>query len=353
MKVLFRVDASVRIGSGHLMRCLTLAKAMRRQGWQCSFVCRLHPGHLLELISSEGFAVLPLPLLPNPPTSGYGHWLGATQQQDASTLKQALTQKVDWLVIDHYGLAAEFEQLMSSHARHCLVIDDLADRAHHCDVLLDQNLLPEAGTRYHGLLPDRCIQLLGPAYALLRDEFYRQYDTKRQPHRLLVFFGGTDADNLTARTLKALKALKFPGLNVDIVIGATNPARRQIEQLCAGLPDTELHIQCNDMARLMYRAGLMLGAGGGTHWERCKCGLAGLVVTVAENQVATTRHLAQIGACIWLGQEQDISELDLTEQLRYYLSNPELLQNVAGTAAGLIPETGGVQAVIRTLQTFE
>ncbi|MDX3775247.1 UDP-2,4-diacetamido-2,4,6-trideoxy-beta-L-altropyranose hydrolase [Chromatiaceae bacterium AAb-1] len=337
MKVLFRADASIQTGSGHIMRCLTLATALRAHA-DCHFICREESGHLAEVIRQQGFSV-----------SLLNAAAPLQQQADALASLAALNTDYDLLIIDHYQLAAPYSHMMRRRCRYIMVIDDLANREHDCDILLDQNLLPDSETRYHGLLPVHCIPLTGPAYALLREEFYHSCPIQREAERILVFFGGGDADNLTSLTLQALTQLNFPGLKADIVIGAANPARQQIEALCAALPGTELHIQCNYMARLMHQAALMIGAGGSTHWERCYSGLPALVVTIADNQLASTRYLAELGACVWLGNSTDISAGQLAAQIAYYLTQPAKLKAMAQQAKQLIPADADTHRVVTTL----
>lgn len=331
MKVLFRADASVRIGSGHVMRCLTLAQELTRQGAECHFVCQQSEGNLNDVIRQQGFRLYTL--------------TGVTDElQDAVQTLAQLTQHYQLLIVDHYALAQPYCTALRQCCEHIMVIDDLANRLHDCDMLLDQNLLPLSTQRYMQLVPPHCEQLLGPGFALLRQEFY-QAPQPTLPNHILIGFGGSDEQNLTCCAIKALQLLKLERFTADIVIGANNPWRAEITQLLACLPNVQLHIQCNYMATLMYRARLMLGAGGASHWERSICGLPGLVVTVAENQQATTAYLDQLGACVWLGQAVDMSAEFFAEQLCYYLSQPTLLNDISQKAAALVPTNAGTPLV--------
>jgi UDP-2,4-diacetamido-2,4,6-trideoxy-beta-L-altropyranose hydrolase len=336
VKVLFRADASVRIGAGHVMRCLTLAHALSTQGAVCHFICRQLEGDLTQVIRQQGFELYTL-TGPQP-----------DEQQDAVQTLQRLGQTYQLLILDHYALAQSYCSRLRQRCQHIMVIDDLANRVHDCDILLDQNLFAKPEQRYQRLLPAPCLQLLGPQYALLRQEFYQQKE-HRLPQHILVGFGGSDEQNLTQLAIDAIAQLKLPRLTADIVIGANNPWRAGLEQQAACLPNVQLHIQCNTMATLMCRARLMLGAGGASHWERCICGLPGLVVTVAENQQATTAYLDQLGACVWLGQAADMSAQFFAEQLRYFLSQPALLDEISQTAASIVPATAGTVEVVRAI----
>lgn len=339
MRVLLRADASVSIGSGHIMRSLTLAKALKQQGAECEFICRQSEGNLIAWLQNQGLKVITLPADIN------------TEQDDADYSLTHLTQRYQLLVVDHYQLAETYCQRMRSHCDKILVIDDLANRRHDCDMLLDQNLLPEADNRYQYLLPIHCQQLLGPRYALLRDEFYLGSKHIRPGH-ILIGFGGSDEHNLTKLALDAINKLKPMKITADIVIGANNPWRAALEQQIACLPNVQLHVQSNHMATLMRRARLMLGAGGATHWERCICGLPGLVVTVAENQQATTAYLNELGACVWLGQAAEMSAEFFAEQLCYYLSQPALLDEIGLRAKNLVPDNAGTPLVIEHIMAI-
>lgn len=334
MTILFRVDASIQIGSGHVMRCLTLAQALTAQGAECHFVSCQTDGDLNDLIRQQGFHLFTLagPV--------------ADEIEDAALTLALLTQSYQLLIVDHYALAREYCSALRQRCQHIMVIDDLADRVHDCDILLDQNLLPQLEQRYMALIPSHSVKLLGPRFALLRREFY-QAENKRESGHILIGFGGSDAQNLTALAIQALQELQLKPITADIVIGANNPWRAELEQQVACLPNVRLHVQCNYMATLMHRAQLMLGAGGASHWERCICGLPGLVVTVAENQRATTAYLDQLGACVCLGQAEAMSAEFLAEQVCTYLSQPVLLDEIAQTAASIVETDAGTPLVVQ------
>ena len=178
MKIVFRTDASIQIGTGHVMRCLTLADELARHGHECRFVCREQQGHLGNLISSKGYglALLPAPVrskryIESEVSENYASWLGVPWQEDAQESLQVIEAlKADWLVVDHYALDAEWEKALAHAVGNIMVVDDLANRAHDCALLLDQNLGREQED-YDGLVTDKCERLIGPGYALLRPEF--------------------------------------------------------------------------------------------------------------------------------------------------------------------------------------
>lgn len=336
MLALIRVDASIHIGSGHLMRCLTLAKALRRAGITSHFLGRDLPGQLFALIAQAEFPLLVLP--------AKTQLTALDETVEAKESLALLQHDYHLLIVDHYQLGATYSKLMRQRCQKVMQIDDLANRQLDCDLLLDQNLFFDMAKRYQQLIPASCQSMLGPHYALLRDEFY-QTQAQHRTH-LLIGFGGSDEQNLTSRALEALMILKLSDVPADIVIGANNPWRAEVEALVSRLPNALLHVQCNYMAKLMCRARLMLGSGGSSHWERCICHLPALIVTGAENQQATTAYLDQLGACIWLGQAADMTVEGFAEQLNDYLFQSDKLQQMAKVAGALVPETAGTPAVV-------
>ena len=195
-----------------------------------------------------------------------------------------------------------------------MVIDDLA-RPHSCDLLLDQNLFEKDDDRYAGHIPPSSLRLLGPRYALLREEFVRARESLRERdghiRRLFVFFGGSDPTNETEKALHAVNLLRPMSMEVDVVLGEANPHRKELQQACASLPGTRCHVQTPHMAELMAAADLSLGAGGSATWERCFLGLPSITVVTADNQEETTSAVARTGAIRYAGRsgEADVSEL--------------------------------------------
>lgn len=284
------------------MRCLTLADGLKQRGAQIRFVNRHLPEHLRSMLVEKGHEFALLDSVQNDVVLdelAHAHWLHATQEQDAQATIQALSdQQWDWIVVDHYALDARWESELRAIAKQIMVIDDIADRQHDCDVLLDQNYYMDMQTRYEGKVPAHCRQLLGPRYALLRDEF-RKLREQIKPRagavkKILVFFGGVDADNYTGLAIQALSGLDIKGIDVDVVIGAQHPHHPDIEKACASLGYV-CHVQTSRMAKLMAAADLAIGAGGSATWERCCLGLPALAVCTADNQLKQVTDAAQEG----------------------------------------------------------
>lgn len=289
--IAFRVDASFQIGTGHFMRCLTLADGLKQHGARIRFISRHLPEHLRGMLTEKGYEFSLLDGYQNSVgLDGLVHacWLGVSQIQDAADSIQALSDaNWDWLIVDHYALDSCWESMLRQTGKKILVIDDIADRQHDCDILLDQNLYVDMETRYIGKVPAHCQLLLGPRYALLRDEF-RQLHDQIKPRsgpvkRVLVFFGGIDAANYTGNTIELLSKMDVPDLHVDVVIGTQHPVRERIEADCARLRFV-FHVQTNRIAELMATADLAIGAGGSAIWERCCLGLPTLTICGADNQ---------------------------------------------------------------------
>lgn len=341
MDVLIRTDASVEIGSGHLMRCLTLAASLRARGAAVSFICRELSGQLCALAESEGFAVLRLAA----PDAGSASVDWRTDAAQCAALL-AGRARADWLVVDHYGLDARWETALRAAAERIMVIDDLADRPHDCEVLLDQNYHPDGAARYDARLPASCLRLLGPGYALLRPQFGQARTRARardgSVRRILVFFGGSDPGNETAKALEALRLLGPDQFDADVVIGASNPYAVRIERACAALPWVSLHCQVSNMAQLMQEADLYLGAGGSSSWERCCVGLPGVVVAVAANQLEVSRALAGQGCQRFLGAAAEVTPQQIAHALGQ-LRDSEAVRAMAARAAALVDGQGSAR----------
>jgi UDP-2,4-diacetamido-2,4,6-trideoxy-beta-L-altropyranose hydrolase len=342
----FRVDASCQIGTGHLMRCLTLADALKKNGAQTRFISRHMPEYLRGMLAAKRHDFM---MIDNFQTKtaydelAHAHWLGTSQEQDAQDTMQALNGgKWDWLIVDHYGLDFRWESILRHSAKRIMVIDDLADRQHDCEVLLDQNLYKDMDIRYKGKVPPQCQLMLGPRYALLRDEF-RQLHEQITPRsgsakRILVFFGGVDANNFTRHTIEALSEIDLPDLHVDVVIGAEHPCREQILATCTQRGFI-CHVQTSRMAELMVAADLAIGAGGSTCWERCCLGLPALVISTADNQRQLVAAAASKGLIYSPELTEDLNRF-FSRHIRAMLENNYLRQFISQAGLKLVDGRG-------------
>jgi len=317
-RIIIRADASTRIGSGHVMRCLTLAEELSDAGAEVSFISRGHPGNLNELIREKGFCCQELPKAPDVEPNEqrvqdtrfeYASLMGVSQQQDAQeTIESIGTTRADWLIVDHYGIDEDWETRLRPYAAKIMVIDDLADRRHDCDLLLDQNFFIAGEKRYDELVSPACTKLLGPKYALLRREFREAKKNLRERSgevkRVLVFLGGTDPENITGTVIEALSDPELIHLKVDVVIGSQNPHRVKVEKLVHARPKTTLHIQVSNIAKLMSNADAAIGAGGSTAIERLSLGLPCIVIPIAKNQEEISKQLEEKKYIILIDNKQ-------------------------------------------------
>lgn len=347
MNIAFRVDASNQIGTGHVMRCLTLADALKQRGARIRFVSRHMPEHLRDMLAVKGHEFALLDSAQNEAVLdelAHAHWLGVSQAQDATDSMQALSDRAwDWLIVDHYALDSRWESMLRQSAKKILAIDDIADRQHDCDILLDQNLYADMETRYTGKVSAHCQLLLGPRYALLRDEFrklHEQVKLRTGPvKRALIFFGGVDADNFTGRAIEALSEIDLAGLHVDVVIGVQHPCREQIKVACAQ-HGFICHIQTDKMAELMAAADLAIGAGGSASWERCCLGLPALLIALADNQINIAKALDLFGACIYVGTLKATSVTIMRSAIVSLFSTQDQLKVLSKKAYSLVDGLG-------------
>ena len=331
MLAVIRADASTSIGSGHVMRCLTLAHRLKKEkNAKVVFVMRDLPGNLIDVVEKQGFEVLKLsPANQKYILNGYGLWLTVSMEVDAQQtidLLQHYLQEhgcdvVDRLIVDSYALDEQWELMLRPYCREIMVIDDLADRRHDCDILLDQNFYLNKDIRYAELVPEHCKMLLGPEYALLREEFYeaKKHLRKRDGNikNILVFYGGSDLTNETGKAIEALVQLHDEGYNftVDVITGVSNSRREKIKYLCSKYQFLHYYCQVSNMAEFMNKADLMLGAGGSTTWERLYMELPALVTAVAENQIQGCEDCSQAGIIEYLGINDDVRVDTILEAL--------------------------------------
>ncbi len=327
MRFAFRADASLQIGNGHIMRCLALADALCKRGGDCTFVCRPHSGNLIDLISKRGYQVLSLPSLGEfqsfePNYSSYADLLATSWSNDAIETRQVLEEtmglgRLDWLIVDHYALDRQWETTFRSSVRRIMVIDDLLNRPHDCDVFLNQNL-SLGSTNIYKFLNKNTVKLIGPKYALLRPEFaaLRPHSLRRRIENpafkhLMITMGGVDRDNITQDLLEILKLCSLPkDLRITVVMGPHAPWLRQIYEISTKMPNpTEVLVGIDNMAQLMLNCDLAIGAAGSTSWERACLGLPTIQIILADNQISIANSLDAIGAALTLERRQIAEKL--------------------------------------------
>ena len=298
----FRFDAGPAIGGGHAMRALALADALRESGWSCTLACNSEALDIIPALNASGHAIEPV------------------TQTDA--VPMAAT--VDLFVVDHYGLDAVFERSCRPYARRILVVDDLANRNHDADILLD----PTPGQppdRYHSLLPDHTHRLLGPAFAPLRPQFQRARGSRTTPSRsienVLISLGAIDRTGLAERALDGT-CRALPRAGVDIVAGG--PAHTTDGDRVHRLSHVD------DMAALYRSADICIGAAGVSALERCCVGLPALTVVTADNQRSVAAGLARAGAIRLLGDDSETDPDTIADALGALTESERLKMTLAG-----------------------
>lgn len=339
------------------MRCLTLARVLREKGAEVFFICREHPNNLADFIEAQGFPTMRLPVLEklDEPAAMHRHWLGAEPAADATATLQAIDKaglvQLDWVIVDHYALDHEWQSIVRSAAQHIMVIDDLADRRHDCDLLLDQNLVANLATRYDGLVAPGTVKLLGPRYALLQPEYaaLRASMSPRRspPQRILVYFGASDPAALSHQTLRAFLDLHRGDIRLDLVIGPMNSNTSALRETARGHSNVTLYEQVPSLAELMLKADFAVGASGATSWERICLRLPAIVITIADNQRPIAEELQRRNLVVWLGDAGAVGTRDIEGALRDMIER-------TGNAADLNGDTAqvdglGARRVVETL----
>ncbi len=340
--IVIRTDASSSIGTGHVIRDLCLADYWRtHHNASVTFATQSLNGNLNEHIQSCGYSVV------------------EADDTDPKSLLVSLQQNnqasIGWLVVDHYGLDAAFELACKPAVKNIMVIDDLANRPHHCDMLVDQNFYCAPDKRYDSLVPNETKLLLGPSYALLRPEFETlraDLDTTGradtlQIERIMVSLGGADPTNATQLVLNGLSQVDLSGVEIDVIVGAANPSPETIKSQCTKLGFQFLHT-VPDMAKRMIRSDLFIGAGGTTTWERLALGLPGLVVSIADNHVEISEDLDTAGYHQYLGKSHELSSEVISRAVNTLVQNPQPLNSFIEKGMGLV-DAQGTQRVVEAM----
>ena len=323
MKIVFRVDSSVEIGFGHLSRCMNLAEELRLRGSDVTFVCRDLDDAGISSLEEKLFRTVLLPRSTDV----------ILQSVDASELIASFAGvRPDWVVLDNYSLGSEWENAVRPFVEKIAVIEDLADRYHDCDLLIDQNYSDRTVETFKRQVPETCKFLIGPKYAMLNSVFAKIREVSVAPRnelkRLFVFCGGSDPKNLTKTVLDVLSGDEFSNLAIDVVIGAQNQnfkpgSTNQYET------NIQFHESGDDFAKIMSNSDLAIGAGGTTTWERMCLGVPSIIVSIAENQVPTCEKLGREGFVRYLGPQSEVTNESVAGAVREFLKTPSELSAVS------------------------
>jgi UDP-2,4-diacetamido-2,4,6-trideoxy-beta-L-altropyranose hydrolase len=290
-----RADASPTIGGGHVVRCSALAEVLAARGWRCAIAGRAGTAHVASTVEAK-MEVFDL---------------DGPAAAEAGALRTRWPDGCDVLVVDHYKRDARFESSCRGWAKTVVAVDDLANRAHDCDLLVDSTYGRRASD-YHGLIPSKSTILVDTGYTLLRSQFAKLRHRRRHAGagatpRIFVSFGATDPGNFTALVVKALAGTgrKFA---VDVVIGGMAPYLAEVRSLCSQASfDVTLHVDHSAVASVMGTATIAIGAAGSSAWERCCLGVPSILLAVASNQNRIAEAIVGRGAAIAIPNDSSTS----------------------------------------------
>tara|TARA_Y100000996_G_scaffold222605_1_gene175194 strand:- start:229 stop:1284 length:1056 start_codon:yes stop_codon:yes gene_type:complete len=335
-KIFIRTDSGVDIGIGHMMRCLSLAETLIKNDFEIHFISKKLNEKIHDLIVKKGYKIHTIS--ENTDTQNI-------LEDDAIETKKIIMSYNDlssWLLVDHRNLDIQWEKILRKYVQKIIVIDDLANKKHDCDILIDQNLYEKINERYQNLVPKDCKKLLGPKYALLRSEFSdirkKSIKSRIKLENILISFGGTDPSNETHKVLEALKILNLENIQIDVVTTSLNPFKDDIRQLCSSMTNANFHCDVDKIGVLMKTSDLAIGAGGSTTWERCCLGLPSLVSVISDDQLECTEIMDKNGYVIYLGLAENLTVNDYIEKIKNF--NIEHLQKISELNLTLVDGQG-------------
>lgn len=356
MRIALRADASRRIGTGHVRRCISLADALKAEGAHVRFVCREHD-EISRIATEGGDTVLWLPAGPGyTPLAGdppHSDWAACGWQRDADETIAALRdQAPDWVLVDHYSFDARWhERVTSALGCRIAVIEDLADRPLACALVIDQNLHPDHAAKYAALLRTPARILGGPRYALLAPRYRTapRYRFRRRVESIGIFMGGGDPADHTSRVLRACREHALFTGEIELVSSSRNPNFAGHMALAQRWPGTRVLHDQPDLTGFFARHDLQIGSGGIAAWERSCLGAPTLAMQIAANQRAVLPELAKAGAVEWLDRD-DADEREIGDAVRALIDAPRKRLALVRATRGLVDGMGTarVAAVLST-----
>ncbi|MGU3523392.1 UDP-2,4-diacetamido-2,4,6-trideoxy-beta-L-altropyranose hydrolase [Enterobacteriaceae bacterium C23F] len=345
MNVFLRTDSSLSIGSGHIIRCLNLSKALTNSGAQCFFISKDHPGNIIAKITEEGFKVKVIAASEksNDYIQDEKSWLNGSQAEDAEHFIDLVVEECihpDIIIVDHYSLDQEWEAIVkkSFPGTRLVVIDDLCDRPHLCDLLIDQTYQRNA-EEYSALngnngkiLTGAKYALLNPVFSQLRNRSIARKGSITLPKKLMLTMGGVDAHNVAGKILEFLEIACFENIEkITVILGAACPHIAEIYSMANNSKyDIDVLINVSNMAELMLENDFAIGAMGGTTWERCVMGLPAVNIAIADNQNTIANNLAEAGAIVLITDKFSYSNLfnAFNQLVTYYQSQLRLAMDI-------------------------
>lgn len=320
MNIGIGVEASKARGFGHLARCLTIGKIARKRGHDVVYFCSQSSADFFPFIEKDNFPVIEL-----------NTTVGFYDPNFIESFKEQLTKEsIDFLIVDNYAVEEGWESKVKNSVKKLLVIDDLAEKHHNCDYLLDYNPWKSFPSRYDSLVTQSCKKLLGPTYILLREEFFAvktKIKTRSSLQRIFVNFGGTDSANQVPKVLSALGNWPNP---LTVILGSSHPHSHDLKDMYKNKDQWLFVEQTNEISRYMLECDLAIGAGGITSWERAFLGLPSLLISVADNQIEAAQHLEDCGAAIYLGHYPEVTASRIEKEVENMTSDKLQSLSLAG-----------------------
>jgi UDP-2,4-diacetamido-2,4,6-trideoxy-beta-L-altropyranose hydrolase len=296
--LLIRADAGIRMGTGHVMRCLALAQAWQDAGGRVVYAMAACSAGLAQRLQSEQIEVVSLAVEP-----------GSAEDAEAAA-ELARKCGAAWIVVDGYHFPASYQKLVKQAGR-LLLLDDFGAADHYwADLVLNYD--PIAEERLYLRREPYTRLLLGTTYAFLRREFRRHARAARPTpptvSTLLVTLGGSDPDNLTIRVIEALEAMQRESLETIVLVGPSNPHGAALEAKAAA-SGLKIRLLRNpaDIPELMAQSDMAVAAAGSTIWELAYFGVPSILAVVADNQTPVVRLLRAGGACEAVGETGETS----------------------------------------------
>jgi UDP-2,4-diacetamido-2,4,6-trideoxy-beta-L-altropyranose hydrolase len=327
MNIFFRVDSSNIIGTGHLIRCLKLAKYFNNHN--IFFICKNFQGNLNRKINESGFKLFELKINnDNSILNNSNTWLGENYKNDANKTITILNKyKADILIVDNYAIDFKWEELLKPHVKKMLVIDDFVERKHNCEYIL--NGIEEDEDKYNKLCNKDCKLLLGPKYFIISKEFFELSPKKTFNDlikRIFVFISGSDIDNYTYKIMKHLEG-KFENIQFDILVGASNINKNLIKKMCDKNSNYNYYYNINNVYYIMFKADLCIGSLGQNFIERMIFGIPSIVFTIADNQLGFLEKYKDKELFVYVGHK--ISKIEIIEyQIKRLVSDEYLLNRL-------------------------
>lgn len=323
MRIVFRVDSGLIIGTGHLMRCLNLANYFKKYDHEIIFICKNHRNNLIDLLAQYKVYVLETKCKVDKNTNT---WLGDIWENDIKEVINIIKSlEIDLLIIDHYAIDIKWENKVRNYVEKIFVIDDLADRKHNCDILLDQNI---NDNNYQGLVPKECKILQGPSYVILSEEFLKYQPTiKKEVKRINVCFGGFDNYGITEKITKELaKVFENSDIIFDIIIGSEASYQRLKKDILNGNFNIYFRLEHKKLIELFSKTDLCIGSTGTSIYERCYFGIPTIVITIADNQVDIAKKMDRMNLIKYIGDYNNINLINIINLLNHYINSMNYLE---------------------------